>query len=225
VHTGFLTQHAETLAARDPEAHTRLWLLACCGRLEARRLRAPTQVSPWADTRAFRNSGPHADVLSFVHAGETLRFEVTFAEGAVTIGLPTRTVVVREARLEGTRLCCEVDGQRLCAVYVEDGSRSFVFTSEDALEAAFVPSPLALADDDAASNVVRAPMSGKIHAVLVKEGDRVERGQVLLSLEAMKMEHTLRAATAGAVATLHTQVGEQVEEGRTLLVLRGSEDG
>jgi len=67
-------------------------------------------------------------------------------------------------------------------------------------------------------------MTGKVHAVLVALGERVLRGQPLLSLEAMKMEHTLRAPQNGLVRALSAQVGDQVEEGHTLLVLEAEEE-
>jgi 3-methylcrotonyl-CoA carboxylase alpha subunit len=99
-----------------------------------------------------------------------------------------------------------------------------VLSEGHALETRLFPSPLELADEDEASNTLKAPMPGRIHALLVGEGELVVRGQALLSLEAMKMEHTLRAPHAGRVAALQARLGEQVEEGRTLLVLAASEE-
>ncbi|MET0343128.1 MAG: biotin carboxylase N-terminal domain-containing protein [Polyangiales bacterium] len=225
VHTGFLVQHEGTLAPRDAAHDAVLWALACVGRLEARRRRAQAEPSPWADTGAFRNSGPHVDVLDFVCGEHALRCDVELMRDVTTVRLPTASLTVRDARLEGNALRCELGGTRVRAVYLEDASRAFVFAGGRALEAVFAPSPLALADDEDASSVVRAPMSGTICAVHVAAGDRVARGQLLLSLEAMKMEHTLRAAGAGSVATLHAQVGEQVEEGRVLLTLQTPKAG
>jgi len=71
----------------------------------------------------------------------------------------------------------------------------------------------------ATGGVVRAPMPGRIIAVLVADGDTVKPGQPLVRLEAMKMEHTLTAAIAGKVDQLACAVGQQVEEGMTLLVV------
>jgi len=62
-------------------------------------------------------------------------------------------------------------------------------------------------------------MPGRVIAVLVAEGERVSKGQVLLRLEAMKMEHSMRAAIAGVVTRLAAREGEQVEEGAVLLVV------
>jgi 3-methylcrotonyl-CoA carboxylase alpha subunit len=66
---------------------------------------------------------------------------------------------------------------------------------------------------------VEAPMPGKITAVEVSAGDRVEKGQRLLTLEAMKMEHSLTAPFDGTVAELNASKGTQVAEGQLLVRL------
>ncbi|MEM9938911.1 MAG: biotin carboxylase N-terminal domain-containing protein [Pseudomonadota bacterium] len=68
--------------------------------------------------------------------------------------------------------------------------------------------------DDAGSLV--APMPGVILAVYVKEGDAIERGQDLASMEAMKMEHTIIAPSSGTVSSVKYAVGDQVKDGDRL---------
>ncbi len=70
---------------------------------------------------------------------------------------------------------------------------------------------------------VHAPMPGKVAQVLVKAGDRVTRGQPLLMLEAMKMEHTLAAPSDAVVEALLVQLGDQVSEGTLLVKLEGDD--
>ena len=64
---------------------------------------------------------------------------------------------------------------------------------------------------------VRAPLPGKIIDLRVKAGDKVSKGEPLLVLEAMKMEHTLAAPADGTVKTVRYAVGEQVVEGAELV--------
>jgi geranyl-CoA carboxylase alpha subunit len=75
----------------------------------------------------------------------------------------------------------------------------------------------AQARDGAADGVLRAPMDGRIVSIRVGAGDAVEKGQTLVVLEAMKMQHQIRAASAGTVATVSVREGEQVS-GRAVLV-------
>ncbi|CAM2008900.1 biotin/lipoyl-containing protein [Acanthopleuribacter pedis] len=62
-----------------------------------------------------------------------------------------------------------------------------------------------------------APMPGKVLQVAVAEGDQVEAGQVLMVMEAMKMEHRIEAPAAGTVTKLHFGEGDLVDHGAHLL--------
>jgi 3-methylcrotonyl-CoA carboxylase alpha subunit len=64
---------------------------------------------------------------------------------------------------------------------------------------------------------IEAPMPGKVTAVEVAAGDKVAKGQRLLTLEAMKMEHALTAPFDGTVAELNATAGAQVTEGAILV--------
>ena len=66
---------------------------------------------------------------------------------------------------------------------------------------------------------VTAPMPGKILGVKASAGQAVKRGQVLLILEAMKMENEIVAPQDGTVATINVAVGDSVEPGDTLATL------
>jgi 3-methylcrotonyl-CoA carboxylase alpha subunit len=64
---------------------------------------------------------------------------------------------------------------------------------------------------------IEAPMPGRVTAVEVSKGDKVAKGQRLLTLEAMKMEHALTAPFDGTVAELSAAPGQQVSEGTVLV--------
>ncbi|MDZ7842692.1 MAG: acetyl/propionyl/methylcrotonyl-CoA carboxylase subunit alpha [Gammaproteobacteria bacterium] len=74
----------------------------------------------------------------------------------------------------------------------------------------------------AAADRITAPMPGRITAVNVKAGDRVERGAVLLTLEAMKMEHSLAAPRDGVIERIPYQAGDSVAEGAELVIYEES---
>jgi len=67
--------------------------------------------------------------------------------------------------------------------------------------------------------ILKAPMPGLAIAVLVNEGDPVEKGQILVILESMKMQNELRAPFAGKVARLRIKSGESVQQKQILLTL------
>jgi oxaloacetate decarboxylase alpha subunit len=68
-----------------------------------------------------------------------------------------------------------------------------------------------------AEETLNAPLAGNIFKVLVNEGDSVEAGDVVIIMEAMKMETEIRAVHAGTITSLHTREGDSVAVGETLL--------
>jgi 3-methylcrotonyl-CoA carboxylase alpha subunit len=67
--------------------------------------------------------------------------------------------------------------------------------------------------DQQSAGALLAPMPGKIIAINASQGDGVEAGQVLLVMEAMKMEHSLVAPFSGQLITLAYGLGDQVPDG------------
>jgi 3-methylcrotonyl-CoA carboxylase alpha subunit len=90
-----------------------------------------------------------------------------------------------------------------------------VFDEGEALQVTtrYEPGSVGAAAGDGA---IVAPMPGKVTSVEVSQGDKVAKGQRLLTLEAMKMEHGLVAPFDGVVAELNAKAGAQVSEGAVL---------
>ena len=72
---------------------------------------------------------------------------------------------------------------------------------------------------NAGEEAVTSPMPGNILAVNIKEGDTVKKGDVLMILEAMKMENEIMAPIDGTVKSLNTAKGSSVETGAVLCVI------
>lgn len=73
--------------------------------------------------------------------------------------------------------------------------------------------------NEIAAGQLTSPMPGTIVTVNVKVGEKVKRGDALLIIEAMKMEHTVCAPTNGIVKEIYYAQGEQVKEGVELLAI------
>jgi 3-methylcrotonyl-CoA carboxylase alpha subunit len=210
VDTGLIDAHLEDLV-REPEpgaAATALAALAAMG-LDAGAgpLAGFTLWSPLRQTVRLERDGDVTEA-----AVETLgpgRFRVTDEE----------TVLEMERAGEGWR----VDGRQVAMRAVRLPGRVVVFDGE-AHEFA-VPDPLDIAAEaGAGADRIEAPMPGLVKAVLVAPGDRVERGQRLAVLEAMKMEHSLTAWRDAVVAEILAAEGAQVEAGAPLILLQAEED-
>ncbi len=69
------------------------------------------------------------------------------------------------------------------------------------------------------ANAVKSPLPGVVNDILVKVGDTVNAGQIVLILEAMKMENNINSTKAGRVAAIKVNKGDSVLEGTELIII------
>jgi acetyl/propionyl-CoA carboxylase alpha subunit len=155
---------------------------------------------------------------AFKIGGRTREIELTrLGEDSFLAVVDGERLEIRATPLGEGFLRLETPAGAVTACVSRDGRRHFV-TLEGAdylLEAAAaVRRPDA---HEAVSGAVTMPMPGLVVRVQVAEGDRVTRGQALVVVEAMKMEHTLRAPRDGVVHGLVARAGERVDGGAVLL--------
>ena len=89
-----------------------------------------------------------------------------------------------------------------------------------AATAAPAPAPAPAAAAPAGGEQVTSPMPGTILSINVAAGDAVKRGQVLMVLEAMKMENEIMCPCDGKIAAVNTSKGASVESGTLLCVIQ-----
>ena len=90
--------------------------------------------------------------------------------------------------------------------------------AENSAPAAKVSAPAAAAQGGTGS-ALRAPLPGTINAINVKVGDAVAAGDVVIILEAMKMQNNIEAEQAGTVTSITVNVGDSVMEGTVMLTI------
>ncbi|MGE5277341.1 MAG: acetyl-CoA carboxylase biotin carboxyl carrier protein subunit [Acidobacteriota bacterium] len=141
---------------------------------------------------------------------------------------------VREVRLErdaavldGERVAFRVCGNGAAGEVIETGGRRHRVRAAGQGDRVFVWCDGQVyeftrargSDRGADRGDLRAPMPGRIRKNFVSAGEAVKRGQVLLILEAMKMEHAIRSPRDGAVRRLPHAEGDLVEAGTVLVEL------
>jgi acetyl-CoA carboxylase biotin carboxylase subunit len=112
----------------------------------------------------------------------------------------------------------EIDGIRRRYTVVVEDDRTVVHGIRGTTEVHELPRLPARGGEEIAGGCL-APMTGVIREVRVAVGDRVERGAVLLVLEAMKMEHQMVAHAAGVVTEVRVEVGQMVDPDEVLIVV------
>jgi 3-methylcrotonyl-CoA carboxylase alpha subunit len=169
--------------------------------------------SPWNCADAFRlgHAGKRVVVL------DQTAFEAYGANGNYRIACGELGCAVANAKLDDGMLSAQFDGvvhRYALSLYgdrivVHDGTQRRTFTHAPAF--AFGKGETTSTGD------VRAPMPGRIVLVKIKAGDKVEQGQELLVMEAMKMELSLKAPHAATVDSIHAAAGEFVDADSVLV--------
>ena len=167
------------------------------------RLRGDVEHSPWATTDGFQLGSSRKYDLQFrLNGKDEVRRIRQSGEG----------IEVRAENDEWTAPLQDVPTWRdEGGIYVIVDGRQWVFRP-----AIYESSAGSV---DTGDGAVRVPMHGRIIAVTVANGDTVEQGDMLFSVEAMKMEHAVLAPFDGTVGDLSIETGSQVENGHVALVL------
>jgi 3-methylcrotonyl-CoA carboxylase alpha subunit len=135
------------------------------------------------------------------------------------VSLDGRALSFKQSAGEAGERQIWLDGRRHTVVVATDGSRVLVFCEGRTF--AFERGEGRRARAAEHSGDLVAPMPGRVRRALVGEGERVARGQVVLVLEAMKMEHAIRSPRDGVVARLNHAEGDLVEAGTELALIEG----
>jgi 3-methylcrotonyl-CoA carboxylase alpha subunit len=175
--------------------------------------------SPWHSVDGWRlNEQSHHDFV-FLDGEQAHNVRVIFRGRELRIRIGAAEAALAGEPLPQGRLLVRLDGRAFKARAVRDGSDWHVFCDGEYRRLA-LEEPLHGAGQDTRSGSLAAPMPGRIIQVLAKAGAKVSKGDPLLILEAMKMEHTIAAPADGVIEEVHYGPGEQVLEGAELITLK-----
>jgi geranyl-CoA carboxylase alpha subunit len=110
-----------------------------------------------------------------------------------------------------------INGLRQRHAYRRDADQLWLFTHPGSLRLEDRTHAVIDSQTSVSSGTLKAPMDGAIIDVLVSEGSPVTKGQLLMVLEAMKMEHPLKAGIDGVLQRVQVKVGDQVKNRQVLL--------
>ncbi len=177
-------------------------------------------TDPWSRRDGWRLHGGARRRLSLTLQRQQLTVVLErLHDGATVLQLGAQQWRFSARPLAAGRFDLQLGERRLTAAVYARGERYAVFCEAGSAELAEFD-PIAHAGDSAAEGPgLVAPMPGKLVALLAAPGERVQRGQALAVMEAMKMEHTIVAPRDGVVEALLYAVGDQVAEGDELLRL------
>ncbi len=179
---------------------------------------------PWSRRDGWRLHGAarrHFDIehAGVVHAVALARPHATSTDGRSELQIGDRRWPISAQALGAGRHDVTLGDRRLPLTVYGQGERVAVFAPEASVVLRQIDAIAHAGEGAADGGRLTAPMPGKVIAFMTQAGDRVQAGQALAVMEAMKMEHTLHAPRDGVVAELLYAVGDQVTEGGELLRL------
>ncbi|WP_323122692.1 acetyl/propionyl/methylcrotonyl-CoA carboxylase subunit alpha [Burkholderia alba] len=220
--TGLIERHHDALFAPRPKPRAALGL-ACAALLARERAAVGGPASPWGGLSNWRLNAGYRRSLEWRADDEPAPLAVRYADerGAQSLAIGDGA----DEPFAWTRgpgpLDYEVtlNGVRTGGRVHVDGDVFHVFAQGAAQRFEWRNLLAHAADEEEGEGRLTAPMPGKVIAVLVEPGQRVEQGAPLIVMEAMKMEHTIGAPAAGVVGEVLYAVGDQVADGAQLLIV------
>lgn len=180
----------------------------------------PVQLDGW------HSSLPLTQSLTLSANDTTQTLRICGGAQQANIGIDDQLLSIERVSLERVsrdtlQLSLRLDGRQICVhfsrqadqLYLAQGLHSLTFT-----DLTYAP---AIASQ-AASGIIKAPMDGNVLEVCHACGDSVKKGDILVIMEAMKMEHSLRADQDGVIADLKVKSGDQVRGKQQLLIIGAS---
>ncbi|MBI1187994.1 MAG: biotin/lipoyl-binding protein [Alphaproteobacteria bacterium] len=218
-HVGAVSEEIGVLTSRTRGTHSAALAAACLDFAEA-----GYADSPWDVLDGWRANGPASVRWRFKIDDEDIELVLSpvgdpsyrMADGRCVSGFFEDSVA------EYGDIDFEIDGQPVSIGFMRRGGTLHVFTEGDTFT---VEAPGASREhaDSAGGDVVKAPLPGKVVAICAKAGAAVKKGEPLVTLEAMKMEHQLKAPRDGIIAEIAAEEGAQVKEGALLVRLAEEE--
>jgi 3-methylcrotonyl-CoA carboxylase alpha subunit len=211
-------EHARLFGSASPVPDEAL--IAASLRIVAQQTQAAHEgpgLEVWRHADSWRLNAPAARTFHFRTAGADRELVVRPANGGFELTLDARTMQLQCQALSATDARLTLDGNSFDATSLVRDGHCDVFLRGIHHQFEYVDPLAHVGEQAAAEGHIRAIMPGRIVALLVQPGARVARGEPLLILEAMKMEHTLAAPADGICEAFNVAVGEQVAEGTELV--------
>jgi 3-methylcrotonyl-CoA carboxylase alpha subunit len=178
-------------------------------------------ASPWEQSDGFSPNLAIPVSYTFGWRGKLHSVDLLYAGGQAVSGSVDGAAPLALAAIErdARTVAARIGERRRQARYLLAGAHAFVWEGDDSYEFVREDPRTHEFSASAASGGLTTPLPGVVVSVPVAVGQKVAAGDVLMVIEAMKMEHTITAPYAGTVETVHFARGERAPEGSELLGL------
>ena len=224
--TTFVEKHHDSLfsatsedAASD-DTQVNIPVMALLSLLNRKVSRSDKTPSVWSTVGAWRANANHTETLTLlcnqeeVHVGVKHQRHGTEDAWELSVGDNSYNV---KGKLVDSALHATINGYKSTFTYSDNDGVFTLFNKDTHAKFSLISASLGDDNDDNGDANFSAPMNGTIVAHLVEKGVLVKKGEPILVMEAMKMEHSIIAPHDGAVEEFFFNPGELVDGGATLL--------
>jgi 3-methylcrotonyl-CoA carboxylase alpha subunit len=226
VDTGFIERHRAALVPPRRPAPDTVLAAAALSRLMTREdaagavaSRSADPFSPWARADGWRLNGRGHQELIFRDGAEERLVSARSQAGSWLLQFGDRAILAEGERRTDAGLSVLLDGVRKQITVLDHRRETAVLLDGESWRFTEVDPLAARAGEDPTAGRLTAPMPGRVTQLMVEPGVSVRRGQPLIVIEAMKMEHTVTAPADGVVEAVRFAPGDLVEEGAELIAL------
>jgi len=226
--TGLIERNTATLFPPAGPAPLSALALAAVALVAAETSTSSNAADPWTSTHGWRMNGTYRRRLAFgdeyaaTTQAKVYAIDMAYHAHGWTLEADGKAHPLALVSQHDSRYAIRLDGQAIQGTVRRDGETLHVFTGglHHVLD---WHDPLAHAGEhETADGRLTAPMPGKVVAVIASSGQLVKKGEPLVIMEAMKMEHTIAAPSDGLVEEVLYQVGDQVADGAPLLAFKAA---
>lgn len=161
--------------------------------------------------------------LHYEHQGKLYPVTITREGDGFNIGIGERSFMVESKEAKPGYFVLTIDGKVTKCNIATEGNQRHIFINGEVYRFNRVEAGARPAGFDKLPSEITSPISGKVTAVAAADGDAVDAGQVLITIEAMKMEYQIKAPYAGKVEKINFKQGDQVDIGELLVRMEKAE--
>lgn len=218
VNTSFISENKNVLLmTKNPS--TEILALGVLGNVLGNQRKAFDNL--WSKFNGFRLNSPLILTTSIEFNKEIINAKIEFQRDNnyviefINCNFPTinLNVIPEKEKLIGT-----VNGKKIVCSIIQNDNRLFVFSNNERF--IFQIPVIKIGNLPENNNGAKSPMPGRVVEVFVKEGQEIDKGELICLMEAMKMRHEIRSIKKGIVKTIFYQSGDFVESDQLLVQIK-----
>jgi len=220
----------ELLAKQLPTAALYL-ILSLSNETKAKAALSNDPQSPWHSTNAWRLNEAHSRNLTLAHNDLEYFIEIEQKRQAsasyylisITDENNHKQTFDCQGEINGESITVTIDGHRSQTIVAQNANNISLYQEHGVFNFTQVLPDYGQNQGDDSHGGLTAPMNGTMVSVLVAAGEKVNKDQPLVIMEAMKMEHTIKAPSDGVVNEVFFSAGEMVDGGAELLAFSAND--